>query len=75
MPVPTVFASRRGGLNYAEGGARVALAYSQTLRDPEGTPICVEVQLQHFIAQHGRILPSMRRNIYSSMASTRMHTW
>jgi phospholipase/lecithinase/hemolysin len=42
-----------GGLNYAEGGARVAHAYSQLSDDPEGTPIAAEVQLKHFLAQHG----------------------
>jgi phospholipase/lecithinase/hemolysin len=46
-----------GGLNYAEGGARVALPYSQVSQDPEGTPIVVEVQLRHFIAQHHAFRP------------------
>jgi len=42
-----------GGLNYAEGGARAAAPYSQVSQDPEGTPISVTVQLQHYLAQHG----------------------
>lgn len=42
-----------GGLNYAEGGARVAQAYSHVSDDPEGAPISAVVQFQHFLAQHG----------------------
>jgi len=53
-----------GGLNYAEGGARVAHAYSQISDDPEGTPISVEVQLQHFVAQHGSFAPDQIVMLY-----------
>jgi phospholipase/lecithinase/hemolysin len=42
-----------GGLNYAEGGARVAQAYSHVSDDPEGALISAVVQFQHFLAQHG----------------------
>jgi outer membrane lipase/esterase len=53
-----------GGLNYAEGGARVALAYSQVSDDPEGTPISAEVQLKHFLAQHGSFRPDQIVMLY-----------
>jgi phospholipase/lecithinase/hemolysin len=47
-----------GGLNYAEGGARVALPFSNSSDDPEGTPISAAVQLQHFLTQYGAFKPS-----------------
>ncbi len=40
------------GLNYAEGGAKVNSAYSQTSQDPEGKPISTVVQVQHYLKQH-----------------------
>jgi len=42
-----------GGLNYAEGGARAGRAYSAISEDPEGAPISAQVQLRHFLSQHG----------------------
>ena len=53
-----------GGLNYAEGGARVARAYSQVSDDPEGTPISAQVQLKHFVAQHGSFGPDQIVMLY-----------
>jgi phospholipase/lecithinase/hemolysin len=53
-----------GGLNYAEGGARAAHAYSQISDDPEGTPISAEVQLKHFLAQHGSFRPDQIAMVY-----------
>ena len=47
-----------GGLNYAEGGARVALPFSNISDDPEGTPISATVQLQHFLTQYGAFKPN-----------------
>jgi phospholipase/lecithinase/hemolysin len=46
-----------GGLNYAEGGARASLPYSAVSKNPEGTPISTEVQLQRYLAQHGNFRP------------------
>jgi phospholipase/lecithinase/hemolysin len=43
-----------GGLNYAEGGARVNSAYSSVSQDPEGKPISARQQLKHFLQQHRR---------------------
>jgi len=53
-----------GGLNYAEGGARVAHPYSQISDDPEGVPISLEVQLKHFLAQHGSFGPDQIAMVY-----------
>ena len=52
------------GLNYAEGGARVAWAYSQVSADTEGTPIPAQVQLKHFQAQHGSFRPDQIVMLY-----------
>jgi outer membrane lipase/esterase len=43
-----------GGLNYAEGGAKVDSAYSTTSQNPEGKPISARQQLNHFLKQHHR---------------------
>jgi phospholipase/lecithinase/hemolysin len=53
-----------GGLNYAEGGARVARPYSQVSDDAEGAPVSVEVQLRHFLAQHGTFAPDQIVMLY-----------
>jgi len=41
-----------GGLNYAEGGAKVNSAYSSVSQDPEGKPISARRQFRHFLRQH-----------------------
>jgi outer membrane lipase/esterase len=43
-----------GGLNYAEGGAKVNSAYSSVSQDPEGKPVSARRQLEHFLRQHRR---------------------
>jgi phospholipase/lecithinase/hemolysin len=45
------------GLNFAQGGARVALPYSAVSEEPWGTPWSVARQLDAFIAKHGRFKP------------------
>lgn len=47
-----------GGLNYAEGGSRAGLPYSVVSDNPEGAPISTEVQLQHYLSQHGTFTPN-----------------
>ncbi|MDX1875205.1 SGNH/GDSL hydrolase family protein [Mycolicibacterium sp. 120266] len=46
-----------GGLNYAEGGARAELPYSVVSKNPQGTPISADVQVQRYLAQHARFRP------------------
>lgn len=41
-----------GGLNYAQGGARVNQPYSIVSNNPEGTPISVYKQFEHFLNEH-----------------------
>jgi phospholipase/lecithinase/hemolysin len=41
-----------GGLNYAEGGAKVDSPYSTISSDPEGKPISARQQLNHFLKQY-----------------------
>jgi outer membrane lipase/esterase len=53
-----------GGLNYAEGGAKADSAYSAVSQDPEGLPISVRVQLEHFLAQHRSFAPNQLVTVY-----------
>ncbi len=53
-----------GGLNYAEGGARAALPYSVVSQNPEGTPVSTQVQLQHFLTEHGEFKPDQLVTLY-----------
>lgn len=43
-----------GGLNYAQGGAKVNSAYSVVSQDSEGVPISANVQVVHYLKQHKR---------------------
>jgi outer membrane lipase/esterase len=49
------------GLNYAEGGARVMAGFGA---NPEGMPISVFVQFDHFLKQHGRFKPNELVTVY-----------
>lgn len=53
-----------GGLNYAQGGARVNSAYSQVSQAPEGTPISATMQLQHYLKEHQRFKPDQLVTLY-----------
>jgi outer membrane lipase/esterase len=53
-----------GGLNYAEGGARVDSAYSVVSQNREGLPISATVQVEHFLRQHERFAPDQLVTLY-----------
>ena len=53
-----------GGLNYAEGGAKVDSAYSVVSQSPQGLPISATVQVEHFLREHERFAPDQLVTLY-----------
>jgi phospholipase/lecithinase/hemolysin len=53
-----------GGLNYAEGGARVSHPYSTISQDPEGKPISAVQQLKHYLGEHAKFAPDQLVTLY-----------